>query len=53
LSMPLEERRQRHAANFKALVANDLTKWGERFLASLEHSDYVAGEQLQVRAAAR
>ena len=33
LSMPLEERRQRHAANYKVLVANDLSHWAERFLA--------------------
>ena len=36
LSMPLEERRQRHAANYKVLVANDLTHWAERFMAVLE-----------------
>ncbi len=27
LAMPLEERRQRHAANYKVLVANDLSHW--------------------------
>src|SRR4029079_16691586 len=36
LSMPLEERRQRHAANYKVLAQNDLTRWAERFLAALE-----------------
>ena len=36
LAMPLEERRQRHAANFKVLVANDLTHWAERFLSTLD-----------------
>jgi trehalose 6-phosphate synthase len=35
LSMPLEERRQRHAANFKVLVRNDLSQWAERFLRML------------------
>ena len=35
LSMPLEERRQRHAANFKVLVRNDLSQWSERFLRML------------------
>jgi trehalose-6-phosphate synthase len=30
--MPLEERRQRQAANFKVLAENDLTHWAERFL---------------------
>jgi trehalose 6-phosphate synthase len=36
LGMPLEERRQRHQANFKVLVANDLSHWAERFLATLD-----------------
>ena len=36
LAMPLEERRQRHEANFRALSENDLTHWAERFLALLE-----------------
>ena len=37
LAMPLEERRQRHAANFRVLVENDLSHWAERFLGQLEH----------------
>jgi trehalose 6-phosphate synthase len=36
LSMPLDERRQRHAANFKVLVRNDISHWSERFLRTLE-----------------
>jgi trehalose 6-phosphate synthase len=36
LSMPLEERRQRHEQNFRVLVANDLSHWAERFLGVLE-----------------
>jgi trehalose 6-phosphate synthase len=36
LAMPLEERRKRHAAIFKVLLANDLTHWADRFLAALE-----------------
>jgi len=36
LSMPLEERRQRHAVNYKALLHNDLGDWAERFLGALE-----------------
>jgi trehalose 6-phosphate synthase len=36
LSMPLDERKQRHAANFAVLAQNDLTRWAERFLAKLE-----------------
>ena len=35
LSMPLEERRERHADIFKVLVRNDLSHWAERFLRSL------------------
>jgi len=38
LSMPLKERKQRHAANFAALARNDLTRWAERFLSSLEQT---------------
>ena len=37
LSMSLAERRERHEANFKALAANDLSHWAERFLGALEH----------------
>jgi trehalose 6-phosphate synthase len=36
LSMPIEERRQRQEANFRVLVANDLTHWAGRFLGALE-----------------
>jgi trehalose 6-phosphate synthase len=35
LSMPLEERQQRQARLFKALEANDLSDWADRFLAAL------------------
>jgi trehalose 6-phosphate synthase len=52
LSMPLEERRQRHAANFKVLVANDLRHWAERFLAILERPSNSAGARAPFRAAA-
>jgi trehalose 6-phosphate synthase len=38
LSMPLDERRQRQAANFKVLAENDLTRWAERFLKTLEEA---------------
>jgi trehalose 6-phosphate synthase len=37
LSMPLEERRQRHAATFKVLVRNDLSHWADRFLRMRDH----------------
>jgi trehalose 6-phosphate synthase len=36
LGMPLEERKARHAQNFRVLAANDLTHWAERFLDTLE-----------------
>ena len=50
LAMPLEERHQRHAVNFKALVANNLSHWAERFLETLERplSDSNAPEQIRV-----
>jgi trehalose 6-phosphate synthase len=35
LSMPLEERRQRHEALFRVISQNDIKSWGELFLASL------------------
>jgi trehalose-6-phosphate synthase len=34
--MPLEERRQRQAQNYRVLVENDITHWAERFLALLD-----------------
>jgi len=37
LSMSQEERVARHAVNYKALLRNDLGKWAERFLETLEH----------------
>ena len=35
LSMPLEERRERHAALFRVISDNDIYWWGEHFLAAL------------------
>jgi trehalose 6-phosphate synthase len=35
LAMPLAERKTRHAALYSALLANDISKWGDRFLAAL------------------
>ncbi len=35
LEMPLEERKQRHAALWRALLDNDIASWGDRFLAAL------------------
>jgi trehalose 6-phosphate synthase len=51
LSMPLAERRQRHEANFKTLVANDLSHWAERFLATLEKQPAPPDERPVPRAA--
>ena len=48
----LEERRQRHAANYKVLVANDLSHWAERFMAVLERPPHAGNDWTQVRAAA-
>jgi trehalose 6-phosphate synthase len=35
LAMPLAERKTRHAALYATLLANDISKWGDRFLSSL------------------
>ena len=35
LSMPLVERRERHAAMYDTLVRNDIAHWAERFIATL------------------
>jgi trehalose 6-phosphate synthase len=45
LSMPIEERRQRHAANYQVLLENDLSKWAERFLGALDHSRGAAADE--------
>jgi trehalose 6-phosphate synthase len=53
LSMPLEERRQRQAANFKVLAENDLTHWAERFLSTLERPPAVDETRMPARAGSR
>jgi trehalose 6-phosphate synthase len=35
LNMPLAERKNRHAELYAAMLENDITKWGDKFLASL------------------
>jgi trehalose 6-phosphate synthase len=35
MAMPLEQRKLRHATLYAALLANDISKWGDRFLGSL------------------
>ena len=47
LSMPLEERRQRHAANFSVLVKNDLSLWAERFLTMLDRTPHPGNERMR------
>jgi trehalose 6-phosphate synthase len=51
LSMPLEERRQRQAVNYKALLRNDLGQWADRFLAALNEPHTAAGGRALARAA--
>ena len=49
LSMSLEERRMRHAANFRVLLENDLKFWAERFLGLLEYPDAEAEPEIEVQ----
>jgi len=42
LEMPIIERQQRHSALYKALLKNDVSFWGDRFLSSLTGLDYFA-----------
>jgi trehalose 6-phosphate synthase len=35
IAMPLAERKTRHAALYATLLANDISKWGDRFLSNL------------------
>jgi trehalose 6-phosphate synthase len=35
IAMPLAERKSRHNTLYGALLANDISKWGDRFLAAL------------------
>jgi trehalose 6-phosphate synthase len=39
LSMPLEERRNRHAAMLQTLRRNDITAWRTRFVEALLHKE--------------
>jgi trehalose 6-phosphate synthase len=39
LDMPIIERQQRHASLFKALLKNDISFWGDRFLSNLMGGD--------------
>jgi trehalose 6-phosphate synthase len=54
LTMPIEERRERHAALFRAVSQNDIQSWGERFLAALtkKPAESARGKRLHVVQAA-
>jgi len=39
MAMPKDERRKRHAELYAALLQNDISKWGDRFLKSLAPKD--------------
>lgn len=45
LSMPLEERVQRHTRLFRALLANDIVDWGDRFLTALTGETHAAEKE--------
>ena len=51
LGMPLEERRQRQAQNYRVLMNNDITHWAERFLALLDPAGTDAPSRVQGAAA--
>jgi trehalose 6-phosphate synthase len=40
LEMPRAERRQRHAALYEALLHNDISEWGDKFLAALSPAGF-------------
>jgi trehalose 6-phosphate synthase len=42
LEMPIIERQQRHTALYKALLKNDISQWGDRFLTSLTGQSEIA-----------
>ena len=52
LAMPLAERRERHSHNFRVLAQNDLTRWAERFLSTLEQGPDKSAVRLIPRTAA-
>jgi trehalose 6-phosphate synthase len=52
LAMPLAERRERYSHNFKVLAQNDLTRWAERFLSTLEQETSRSAVRLVPRTAA-
>jgi len=51
LAMPLSERRERHAHNYRVLVENDIRHWAERFLDRLDETCAAAETPLFARSA--
>jgi trehalose 6-phosphate synthase len=47
LSMPLEERRERHEAIFRTISRNDIELWADRFLRALAQAGAVTSEQME------
>jgi trehalose 6-phosphate synthase len=52
LSMPLEERRERHTAMYATLLHNDIDRWAERFIATLTRPPRAANWPFSVNLAA-
>jgi len=46
LAMPLDERRERHAALLHSVIENDVNKWQKDFLDVLRNEDLTAAESL-------
>ncbi len=49
IAMPLAERRKRHAELYAALLRNDISSWGDRFLKSLGGPAKPAPEERSIR----
>jgi len=47
LDMPIIDRQQRHASLFKALLKNDISLWGDRFLNALAGTEHAGHEEPQ------
>jgi trehalose 6-phosphate synthase len=47
LAMPLAERRDRHEALYRVISENDITSWGEKFLAALTEKPAASGGDVQ------
>src|SRR5438552_7153837 len=50
LSMPLQERRERHQALFRVLSKNDIQYWADKFLSALEREPAPASRYEQMAA---